>query len=94
VQPVGEAVRYRRNPAVTATTVDEEIFLVEPGTEEIFYLDAAGAGLWRLIEKPRTLAEILVIYGEAFPDTDDSRLEADLRKSLKELLERGLAVNL
>ena len=30
---------YVRNPAIAATEIDEETFLVEPADGEVFYLD-------------------------------------------------------
>ena len=49
--------RYKRNHAVSETELNGEIFLVEPETEELFYLDAMSAGLWRLIAAPQSLGE-------------------------------------
>jgi len=39
------SVRLVRNPAVTETPVDDEIFLVDPETEEVYWLDRLSAGL-------------------------------------------------
>lgn len=84
--------RYGRNPGVTETAVDSELFLVDPETQEVFYLDEAGTALWRLIDDPQSFGEVLAVYGAAFPDVDAATLEADLRASLDKLLEQGLAV--
>lgn len=85
-------VRYQRNPAVSETELDGEIFLVEPETEEVFYLDTIGAGLWRLIAVPQTLDETVAVYQTAFPDADRKTVEKDLRAALQTLLDRGLVV--
>ena len=37
--------RYQRREDVSETDVDGEIFLVEPGSQDVFYLDLVGAGL-------------------------------------------------
>lgn len=91
---MAEGSRYQRNPAVTETEIDGEIFLVEPETEEVFYLDPLGSGLWRLIAEPHSLPEAATVYAAAFPDTDRTTIEADLGAVLSDLLERGLAVEL
>ena len=39
---------FKRNAAVTATEIDDGIFLVEPESQDIFFLDAVSSGLWRL----------------------------------------------
>ena len=84
--------RYKRNPAVSETELDGEIFLVEPESEEVFYLDEIGAGLWRLIAAPQSLEETVVVYQAAFPDADRQTVEYDLRAALQTLLDRGLVV--
>jgi hypothetical protein len=83
-------VRYEQNPGVSETELDGEIFLVEPISEEVFYLDEIAAGLWRLIAEPRSLEETLAVYLTAFPDADADAVEKDLEEALKILLERGL----
>ena len=85
-----ESLRYRRNPAVSETELDGEIFLVEPESEEVFYLDAMGAGLWRLLAAPQSIEEAVTVYQAAFPDIDRQTVENDLRTALQTLLERGL----
>ena len=82
--------RYRRNPTVSETELDGEIFLVEPESAEVFYLDAISAGLWRLIAEPQTLDETISIYQDAFPEVDRGTVENDLKAALQILLERGL----
>ena len=42
-------ILYVRNPAVAATEIDAETFLVEPETGEVFYLDEVSSALWRFI---------------------------------------------
>lgn len=87
-----EEGRFQRNPAVSETEIDGEIFLVEPETEEVFYLDSMGSGLWRLIAEPQTLPEAAAVYAAAFPDVDQATIEADLGAVLSDLLDRGLVV--
>lgn len=84
--------RYRRNPEVSVTELDGEVFLVEPDSQEVFYLDAMGAGLWRLIAEPQSLQEAVAVYLAAFPDADPETVESDLQAALRTLLDRGLAV--
>jgi len=70
--------RYKRNHAVSETELNGEIFLVEPETEELFYLDAMSAGLWRLIAAPQSLGETVEVYHAAFPDADRQAAEIDV----------------
>lgn len=59
---------FMRNPAVNATEIDAEIFLVDPAGNEVFYLDEVSSALWRLIEQPRRRSEIVETFAAAFPD--------------------------
>ena len=89
---MNEPSRIRRNPAVNETVVDDEIFLVEPGAEEVFYLDRMAAALWRLVSEPRSEADIRKVFADAFPDTDPVELARDLAAALETLLARKLVV--
>jgi len=87
---MAEAPRYRRNPAVTETEVDGQLFLVEPATQEVFYLDANGAALWRLLVEPQRLEDAAAVYAAAFPDTGMATIRHDLDRAFRDLLDRGL----
>ncbi len=89
---MAEQPRYRRNPAVDQTAVDDELFLVEPDSQEVFHLDALSGALWRLLAEPRSEAEIRRVYQAAFPDADAATIARDLRAALDELIRRNLAV--
>jgi len=84
------APRYLRRPDVSETDVDGEIFLVEPGSQDVFYLDAVGAGLWRLLDTPQTLVEAKTVFAAAFPDAPAKTLSGDLEVALDALVKRGL----
>jgi hypothetical protein len=90
----GGIERYRRNPAVSETEVDDEIFLVEPESEEIFYLDSVTSGLWRLLAEPKTLAEAQAVLRGAFPDQDRATVERDVAAAFEDMLARKLIVTL
>ena len=83
---------YTRNPAVAATEIDAETFLVEPETGEVFYLDEVSSALWRFLAEPRSNAEIVVAFAEAFPDTGSDRIAADIQSALTDMKARDLVV--
>ncbi len=64
---MADAVRYRRNPEVGETRIEGDVFLVQPGTDEVFFLDATGAALWQLLSVPQTLGEVETVFAAAFP---------------------------
>jgi len=82
--------RFKRNAAVTATEIDDGIFLVEPETQDIFFLDAVSSGLWRLLDRPQPLDEMQAVVREAFPDQPPATLDADVATALQDMVARKL----
>jgi hypothetical protein len=87
-----DVMRYRRNGQVTVTTVDDGSFLVEPETQDIFYLDAVSAGAWSALEQPMTLADLQALVAEAFPQTPRATIDADIAVLMAEMAQRKLVV--
>ena len=88
----GTEARLVRNPAVTQTTLDDEVFLVEPGSGEVFYLNAVTSGLWNLFEEPVTLQDALATYRAAFPDAPADSVEKDVATAIADMRARELIV--
>jgi hypothetical protein len=84
--------RFVRNPVVTETVLDSDVFLVEPHSDEVFYLDAVSGGLWRLLAEPTVLAELQAAYRAAFPDADGAAIDADVSSAIDDMTARGLVV--
>ncbi|MGE0659916.1 MAG: PqqD family protein [Reyranellaceae bacterium] len=82
--------QFKRNAAVTATEIDDGIFLVEPESQDIYFLDAVSSGLWRLLETPASLGEMQAVVREAFPDQPAETLDADVAVALDDMLARRL----
>ncbi len=85
--------RHVQRPGVSATDVDGDIFLVDPDSEEVFYLNALASGLWRIVEAPATLAEAQATVRAAFPDRPAGELDRDVADALEALLARGFVIN-
>lgn len=90
---IGESL-YVRNPAVTETTLDDDVFLVEPGSGEVFYLNAVTSGLWTLFEQPTSIPDATTAYREAFPDEPAEKIATDIRTAAEDMLARDLIVTL
>ncbi|MGE0155190.1 MAG: PqqD family protein [Reyranellaceae bacterium] len=84
---------FKRNAAVTATEIDEGIFLVEPETQDIFFLDAMSSGLWRLLDQPQSLAQMQDVVRAAFPDQPAAALDADVATALQDMVEQKLVLS-
>ena len=83
---------YVRNPAVTETTLDDDVFLVEPETGEVFYLNAVTSGLWTLFAAPTSVSDAVAAYRAAFPDEPAEKIVADVRGATADMLARDLIV--
>ncbi|MGO1119649.1 PqqD family protein [Rhodovibrionaceae bacterium A322] len=76
----------QRNPNVTASEIEGEYFLVEPLSNEIFYLDAVSGGLWRLLEQEQGAEDIIATLQAAFPDQPAETVAADVKKLIADML--------
>ena len=86
-------MRYGQRPRVSTTEIDGDVFLVEPDTEEVFYLNAVAGGLWRALAEPMTLGELTSLMRSAFPDRTEAELDADIAATIEELARRRLVIN-
>ncbi len=82
--------RFRRNPKVTETAIDRDVFLVNPDSQGIYHLNAVGTVLWRLLAEPIGVAQAAAILHQAFPDVSGAEIERDVAALLADLAARGL----
>lgn len=85
---------WQRRPGLSETELDGDLYLVEPGAQDIFHLDSLGAALWRQLAQPTSLDHLLALFAEAFPETPPNRLAADIAAALEQLRALGLATQL
>ena len=82
-----------RKAGVSETELDDGVFLVEPQSQEIYFLDAISRGLWRLMGEASSLAELQRVVREAFPDQAPSDVDRDVAAAVGEMTERGLLIS-
>lgn len=87
-----DETKYIRNPAVTETTLDDDVFLVEPGSGEVFYLNPVTGGLWTLFAAPASATEAFTTYQVAFPDNPQDAVQRDVSAAIEEMQQRELIV--
>ena len=80
---------YERDPLTTATEIDDEMFLVKPGVEDIHHLDQVASGIWRFLGLARSLDEIQSVLEEAFPEVPAPTLRDDLARALDGMIDAG-----
>lgn len=86
-------MRYGQRPGVSVTEIDGDVFLVEPDTEEVFYLNAIAGGLWRALGEPAPLGELQSLMRTAFPERAGAELDADVAATINELARRRLVIS-
>ncbi len=83
--------RYLRNPGIVETTVEHDLFLVNPEGQAIFQLNAVGAALWQLLAEPIAVEQVVGILHQAFPDVARQQVRNDVSALIDALVARGLA---
>lgn len=82
--------RWHQRPGLSVTLVDDDAFVVDPETDDIFHLNALGRALWKMLEHPQSLAELISTVTDAFPDTPHTTINADTEAFMTTISQRGL----
>jgi hypothetical protein len=85
-------LRYWRNPTASWEEVHNGITVTsEEGA--VYYMDEIGASVWRLLEQPSTVPDVVDAFAEAFADVSPDRLREDLGSFVEQMVDEGLAVS-
>ena len=87
-----ENLTYVRNPKIAQRSVDDSVFLVDPDTDRVFYLDALSSGIWNLLGKPININDAVNIVQQAFPDTPSGKIARDVSKLMNKMHRRHLVL--
>jgi len=82
-----------RKAGVSETEIDDGLFLVEPASQEIYFLDAISRGLWRLMAEASSLQDLQHVVREAFPDQAPAEIDRDVAAAIAEMSARNLVVS-
>lgn len=85
--------RFCRNPAVSVTAVEADLFLVEPMGQDVYYLNAIAGGIWQALEAPAMREEVLRLYAAAFPDEDPTLLAREVGATFDDMARLGLVIS-
>lgn len=85
-------MRFQRKAGISETQVDDGMFLIEPQSQEIFYLDSISGGLWRELAEPRSSEELHFLLGVAFPDIAAERIAIDVAAVMADLIAKRLVI--
>jgi hypothetical protein len=82
--------RFEQTPGVILRAVDDDLFLVQPDQEVVFHLNPVAASLWRLLDRPTTMAAAIDTLSQVFPLADARRVKRDVRTLFDTLRAGGL----
>lgn len=83
---------YLRNPIIVERSIDDAVFLVNPETDAIFYLNQVGTAIWQLLTEPINVLEAVAIVQQAFPDVKPKNIAEDVSKLINEMSDRSLVM--
>ena len=81
---------YVRSSRVLEKKLDDELLLIDNETDVIFNLNPLGTAVWRFLETPRKLDEILEVLCAAFPDIPEVQIKDDTLLLLGQLVDSQL----
>jgi hypothetical protein len=81
---------FRRTPRVKVRRVGQALFLAHPRSGEVFRANDSVAALWRALEQPCDLPELVALFRSAFPRVAARRMRAEVASMLTALVDAGL----
>ena len=80
----------QRHPGAKARERDGQAFLTDSEETVIFNLNSTGTAVWRMIEQPTRIDELIAIFSSVFPTEDLSVMAADLSSLIRDLANNNL----
>ena len=83
--------RFRQKKGVIHRSLDEQMILLKPGASRPVRLNEMGSRLWRLMERPVRMADLISLAASDYR-IDRDRAMPDIAAFLTDLLERRLII--
>lgn len=77
----------RANTEFSLEEIDDELLLYHPAKTKAVYLNETAALVWQLCNNERSVAEIVSLLEENYPESDTIR--ADVEQTLQQLADNG-----
>jgi len=84
---------YVRNQKIVERCIDDTVFLVNPDTDIVFYLNPLGTGIWHLLKEPISVLDATNIVQQAFPDRPPNKIARDVSKLFNDMSKKALVLN-
>jgi coenzyme PQQ biosynthesis protein PqqD len=79
----------RRAADYQAEIMDGELVIFNPVSERVLHSNDSGALIWQLCDGQRSVADIIRLLAEAYPDSA-GQIQADVRATLQTFAENGV----
>jgi hypothetical protein len=83
---------YVQTRGVQLRAVEDDTFLIDPEIGTIHHLNQLGAAIWRQLDGPVSVPELIELLCAAFPEVPPARITADVESLLATLKAEGLVV--
>lgn len=92
---VSEIADWRETALIQADGVKEistedNRFLSDPSGRNIHYLNAGATNIWRILEQPASVAQIVEILATVFPDQLLEKIQYDVSATVQQFVDNGL----
>ncbi len=77
----------RANTEFSLEEIDDELLLYHPAKTKAVYLNETAALVWQLCNNERSVAEIVSLLEENYPESDSIR--SDVEQTLQQLADNG-----
>jgi hypothetical protein len=84
---------YAQNPNIAERSIDDTVFLIDPDTDIVFYLDPLGTGIWHLLKEPLRMNDATRIVQQAFPEMPPEEISRDVSTLISDMSRRNLILN-
>ena len=89
MESIDAAARFVRDPDLIATDMDGDTVMMSIVRGKYFGLDPVGSRVWKLLEQPATLDDMVRVVRAEF-DVDEATCKADMASFVGELQSHGL----
>lgn len=77
----------RANDEFSLEEIDDELLLYHPAKTKAVYLNETAALVWQLCDSKRSVAEIIALLEENYPESDT--IQSDVEQTLQQLADNG-----
>ena len=81
---------FRRRADLTERQLAATVFLAHPELGAVYRLNEMGSALWRLLARPISIDEAVLVFQQAFPDDPPETIDEQIRSLLDALIEEDL----